>query len=217
MKLFKYCVIFWPKLSTELFMTLPHIFQYCSTYSSMLTYAGHCLTTSLVSSPELIAYLKRLIIVVRRVQSWVWNFLLSWIWLVLVDQANSSSYAIPSSAYCFALLGIYAAWTKMSTFAPLASSSLEDISTRRCQLSPTTTLTFKALDVQFEALEIQYAMFPPSKKRGLMAAGPRVSHRSTIPKTRNRLVEPVLIEPVLLPPPQPGAVVLNKWMVVANS
>ena len=63
----------------------------------------------------------------------------------------------------------------MSTFAPLASSSLEDISTQRCQLSPTTTLTFKALDVQFEALEIQYAMFPPSKKRGLLAAGPRVS------------------------------------------
>ena len=30
-----YCVIFWPKLSTELLMIYPHIVQYCSTYSSM--------------------------------------------------------------------------------------------------------------------------------------------------------------------------------------
>ena len=41
--------------------------------------------------------------------------------------------------YCFASLGIYAAWTKISTFAPVASNSLKDISTRRWQLSPTTT------------------------------------------------------------------------------
>ena len=35
-------------------------------------------------------------------------------------------------------------------------------------------------------------------------------HRLTIPRTRNLLVEPVLVELVLPPPPPPGAVLLNK-------
>ena len=86
--------------------------------------------------------------------------------------------------------------------------------------SVTTTLTFKAL-------EIWYAMFcsrrwrfdmPCSRKarsvavvcwQGVLEFQSEV-HSSTIPRTRSRLVEPVLVEPVLLPPPPPGAVVLNK-------
>ena len=39
-------------------------------------------------------------------------------------------------------------------------------------------------------------------------------HCSTIPRTRTRLVElVVVVEPVLLPLPPPGAVVLNEWLL----